>query len=694
MPRLSPLRIALFVGLSVVALRLGGCSYLARLDMTAMDLRLLQRGPLAAGDDVVVVAVDDASIAALGRWPWSPSLVARLLDRISDAEPAAVGFDIVWSERSSAAEEDELARAVRTSARVALGYFFDFEANPSGAVLDLTTEHIVKGHTRGFAALPEAKAVTANLPALTQVASEAGYFNFLPDPDGVFRRGALAIRYAEQTAVPLSLALLRVLDPKRALQLNLDEGGAVSVLWGDTEIPVGEDGQLLINFRGGREAFRPVPASDVLAGKIARGAWRDKLVLVGVTATAVADVRNTVFDGQLPGVLIHANILDNILRGDFLRQPRLLVLLEVPTILLLAVALGLAMRRIRGVAAALGAVGLIFFYLIASQWLFVRSGILLSVVFPLGVMVLSYFSISLHQFLIVEQEKKLVRRMLELYLSPSLAAIVSEQPELLRNTGEKRDLTILFSDIRRFTTISEAMGPDVVPLLNAYLAEMTDVIFRYDGTVRYVGDAIMAVWNAPLAQPDHAERGCRAALGMVARLRELDSEWAQRGWPALRIGVGLNSGPMVFGNLGSSNHLSFEIVGDHANLGSRIEGLTKAYGCTMLASEATVQAAHAALTVRELDVVRVMGKDRPVRIFEILGPPEDGPRWAPVIELFQRGLQAYREQRWEEARAEFDRLLVLRPDDGPAALFLSRCSAAQQSPPPPDWDGTTTMDSK
>jgi len=702
---LSPMRIAALVALLMVAARLGGCHYVQLLDLrVGIDFRLLQRGPQPGSDEVVVVAVDDDSIKSLGRWPWSPARMAKLLDRIAAGTPAAVGFDVVWSERSSPEEEAELARSIGAAGRVALGYFFDCIelrgspvrcAESNRRPLELHSVHNERGDTRGLERLPAARDATVNLPALTQSAKEVGYFNFLYDADGFFRRGPLAIRHGEQTAIPLSLAMLRARDPKRPLGLTVDSGGAVNVTWGNRIVPVAEDGQLLINFRGGADAFRQVPAHEILAGKTDPAVFRDRFVLVGVTATAVTDVRNTVFDAQLPGVLLHANILDNVLRGEFLQQPYTLTLvLELAAIVLLVLLLGNAMRRLRGVSAALIAFGLAALYLAASQWLFLALGIVMSAAFPTLGVALTYFTISLYQFLVVEQQRRQFQRMLELYLSPAIARIMSEQPERILNVAEKRDLTVLFSDIRGFTTISEGMGPAVVPLLNDYLAAMSDVIYRYDGGVRYVGDAILAWWNAPLAQDDHAQRGCRVALGMIARLRELEGAWAERGWPPIRIGIGLNSGPMVFGSLGSTNHLSFEIVGDDANLGARLEGLTKQYGCTTIASEVTVSAARDLLAVRELDVVRVKGKEKPVRIFEILGPAEERPRWLALADQFERALAAYRAQRWTEAQALFEEILAARPEDGPAALFVKRCQAMALSPPPPDWDGVTVMESK
>jgi adenylate cyclase len=255
---------------------------------------------------------------------------------------------------------------------------------------------------------------------------------------------------------------------------------------------------------------------------------------------------------------------------------------------------------------------------------------------------------------------------------------------------------VLFSDIRGFTTISEGMAPEaLVELLNAFLGDMTEVIFRYDGMLdKYIGDAIMAVWGAPLPQADHAARACQAALAMLARLHALTEQWRERGWPPLQIGVGVNSGPMVFGNMGSADHLSLTVIGDEVNLGSRLEGLSKLYRANIIASEATIKGAGEVVVARELDLVRVKGKRLPVRIFEILAPGSERAQWQPLVEQFAAGIAAYRERRWEEGIALFGAILAARPDDGPAQLYLQRCREMVDTPPGPDWDAVTTMDVK
>jgi adenylate cyclase len=497
-------------------------------------------------------------------------------------------------------------------------------------------------------------------------------------------------------ALPLSLATLRVARPEVNLALRLEQFGVDSVRFGTTVIPVAEDGQMLINYRGPGRTFPHYSASKILAGEVPPEKLRGKIVLLGITAKAVQDIRVTPFDAVFPGVEIHANVIDNILHEQFIHQPKWLVLLDVGAICALAFVMGIAMRFLRGIAAAVMVALLIAADLIGTQWLFVTHGIPLTIVYALLAISVTYAAIAVEHYLTEERERRKMRKALELYLSPSMAHIVSEQPGKLKLGGDKRELTVFFSDIRGFTTISEGLAPEVlVELLNVYLGEMTDIIFRHDGMLdKYIGDAVMAVWGAPLPQNDHVPRACHAALQMVARLRELNEEWKPRGWPRIDIGAGLNTGPMVFGNLGSEQHLSLTVMGDNVNLGSRLEGLNKLYGTNIIAAEETVRAAGSEFVSRELDLVRVKGKNLPVRIFELLGTSNGSDQWASLIERFNAGLEAFREQRWEDAQETFAAVLKDRPTDGPARLYMARCQAMMATPPGPGWDGVTVMDTK
>jgi adenylate cyclase len=721
---LTPLRIAFAIGMVLSVARFQGCLYLHLTDVRAMDYRLLQRGIVDPGPEAMVVAVDDASIEEIGRWPWPRAIVGKLVAGILAGEPAVLGFDIVFSEptkfeereglsarpsgvdaqvwatvqRTLARQDELLAEALGSSGRVVLGYFYEFKGDETPAT-NVTTYNLVRGALNENTSnrVPRGVRAKQNLPEFFKEAFGQGYFDVLPDAgDGSIRRVPLVIRSGDDMAMPLSLSMLKAANPNWTFSIRFADFGVESVQVGKIVVPVAEDGQMLINYRGPGRTFRHISAKDVLSGKVRSDTFRDKMIVLGVTATAVQDIRVTPFDAVFPGVEIHANVIDNILRGDFISQPRFLVLGDVFAIMTLALAVGIAMLYFRGVWAAVATVFILASYMVGTQWLFVSRGLPLTLIYALLAISLTYVSVAVQHYLTEEREKKKVRKVLELYLSPSMAEFVSRHPDQLKLGGEKRELTVFFSDIRGFTTISEGLQPEeLVELLNVYLGSMTDIIFQHEGMLdKYIGDAVMAVWGAPLPQPDHALHACQATLEMVSRLRELNESWKPRGWPLMEIGIGLNSGPMVFGNMGSEQHLSLTVMGDNVNLGSRLEGLNKMYGTTVLASESTVDAVGDAVVTRELDLVRVKGKLLPVRIYEVLGLSSEREKSTALIERSERGLAAYRERRWEEAHGIFTAIAAEYHGDGPSKLYMLRCEQMMKTPPGPDWDGVTIMETK
>jgi adenylate cyclase len=735
MRRAVPLVLALLMGCAVAALRIDsdlarsdhGASWhpsrpLDLLELRAYDFRLQARGHEAPAPEVVLVAVDDASLTEVGRWPWSRARVADLLVRIDSGGPRVIGVDLVQSEPTASCQLDtlqgavsescraevadalsgplgddaRLAAAVRASGRIVLGYFFDFSRRDESPFAGESVYQIVQrapdavdGH------LPRGRYVTQNLPGLAAAAAGLAYFNFLPDADGLYRHAQLGVRFHDRIALPLSLAMLQRADPDRRPAIRLGPAGVDAVRLGGTVIPVDERGQLLINYRGPGRTIPHVSAAAVLGGRVRPETFRDKLVVLGITAIGVGDVRAAPLDRVYPGAEIHATVLDNILRGDFLHRPSWFGP-DALTIVGLALLLGIGLQFTRGIASTLLAAVVLVGYVVASQWWLARTGMVLGIVYQALAVVLAYVGISVQHYVTVDREKRRTRRMLDLYLSPALATYVSDRPETLRLGGEKSDRTVLFSDVKGFTTISERLAPEqLVELLNVYLGEMTEVVFAHDGMLdKYIGDGVMAVWGAPVPQADHAARACRAALEMMERLERLNVTIAGRGWPELSIRIGLNSGPMVFGNMGSRGHLSLTVMGDNVNLGARLEGVNKQYGTAVLASEATIAAAGDTVVARELDVVRVKGKDETVRIYEILGPGDSAAHWAAVREHFAAGLAAYRARRFADAIAAFERALDERANDHPSALYIRRARAHLATPPPPDWEAVVTFDEK
>lgn len=722
MRRALPLALALLIGGAVAALRIGGAKPIDLVELRAYDYRLQQRGPRAPSAEVVLVTVDDASLAELGRWPWSRARVADLLARIDAGGPRVIGIDLVQAEPTAScdlgalqgalddacaaevaralsgprSDDARLATVIRDSGRIVLGYFFDFERQDDSPYAGESVYQVVqRSRDANERPLVRGHHLTQNLPGLAAAAAGLAYFNFRPDEDGLYRHALLGVLFHDRIALPLSLAMLQRAFPDEPPAIRIGPLGVESVRVGHREIPVDDRGQMLINYRGGGGTFPPVSAAAVLGGRVPPEAFRDKLVVLGVTAIGVGDVRAAPLDQVYPGAEIHATVLDNVLRGDFFQRPSWAGP-DVLLILLLALLLGVALQFTRGLGSVAVAVVVLVGYAVATQGLFTRTGLALGFAYQALTVVLVYVGVSVQQYLSIDREKRRTRHMLELYLSPTLAAYISEHPETLALGGEKSERTVLFSDVQGFTTISERLAPEeLVELLNTYLGEMTEVVFAHDGMLdKYIGDGVMAVWGAPVPQADHAARACRAALEMMARLEALNATIAARGWPRLGVRIGLNSGPMVFGNMGSPGHLSLTVMGDNVNLGARLEGVNKQYGTAILASEATVAAAGDAIVTRELDVVRVKGKDETSRIYEVLGPADRAAEWAPVREPFLAGLAAYRARDFAAAIAAFERALAARAGDPPSALYLRRARALLATPPPPDWEAVVTFDEK
>lgn len=718
------MRIAFVLGLALAFLRVEGFAPLEQLELRATDLRLIQRGTESVDPNVVIVAVDDASIAKVGRWPWPRPLQAKLLNLIHAAEPSVIGFDIVQSEATNspdlaaledklpaetfalvretvgagADDDQQLATAIRNAGNVVVGNFFDFSAKGNGSATKKFGHYsAVQSSTSGRGELwvPHADDLVPNLPAIAEAAETSGYFNTLTGVDGFYRKVPLVLSSGDRFAMPLSLAMLSVHRPTMTPRIRFDDSGVSEVFLGNLSIPVAQDGQLLLNYRGRGQSFPHLSASEILDGAIDPAAMKDKLVLVGVTATAVADVRATPFDGNYPGVEIHATALDNILRADFLYKPREIIVAEVVTIFASVLLLGAILSRARGLLGLVAVAALLGAYLYASQALFLSSGVPLGIVYPTLAILLVYIVIGVWHYITEERQKRLTRDAFGRYLNPEMADQVSENPELLALGGEKRELTVLFSDIRGFTTISEGMQPeDLVELLNVYLGEMTDVIFDESGTLdKYIGDAIMAVWGAPLPRDDHAAAACRAAIGMCEHLAANTDAWVARGWPRIAAGIGLHTGDMVVGNMGSERHVSYTVIGDNVNLGARLEGLTKNYGAEIVISEATRQAAGEGFLTRDLDLVAVKGKSEAVRIYQLLGRSGHADNEA-LATAFEAALELYRNRKFSEARTGFETLLQRFPGDRPCELYIERCESFLASPPPADWAGVTVMDTK
>ena len=467
---------------------------------------------------------------------------------------------------------------------------------------------------------------------------------------------------------------------------------------GEKKIYPDVTGRTLINFAGPSQTYPHYSFADVADGLTPEDTFRDKIVVVGATAIGIGDMRPTPFEKQgYPGVEIHANILDNILHDKFLRRGFSEEITDLGVLLFCGLAMGLLFVLVRPVISsglyALAVLGLLSFV----YYHFAVNGRWLSLVLPAATLSLNYLGVTSYRVLFEEKEKRKVRGAFSQYVAPGFIAQILKDPGRLQLGGEQAELTVMFSDIRGFTSISEKLTPpQLVDLLNQYLTEMTEIVFQNRGTLdKYIGDAVMAFWGRPfLDLHDHAACACRAALLMGQSLQKLNENWELQGRPTLKIGIGINTGPMMVGNMGSQRRFNYTVMGDHVNLGSRVEGLNKEYGTQIILTEFAHEHVEGQFVTRQLDLIRVKGKQQPVAIYELLGLASEQSIYADLLREFQEGLSVYRAGRWDAACEIFQSLAAQYPSDGPSRLFVHRCQQFLEETPHGAWDGVYTMTTK
>jgi adenylate cyclase len=692
------------LSIALVAALIGSFALLVRTpEELATDLMMRVRGKQRPDPRIVVCAVDGESVHQLGRWPWRRKRVAALIDRLKADGAKVIAMDVVFSDPSPrdadydlSADDPVLAAAIEKANNVVLGYYFRRERIDRNAE---TLEREVYNEVEGESPpVPSRPGVEANLPLFAKAAINQGFFSYERE-SGVLRHYALAIRYGKGYYPPLALRATELFLGGQGLALA-SRSGVVEVKLADRRVLADEQGRLWVSYRGPAKTFPTIPAWKVLAGKAAPGTFRDKLVFIGVTETGAGDVQSTPFGSEIPGVEVHANVADNLLTGRYIRDTGLLVGISLLAMALLALAVALfvlrtARHRVGAAAAALLVLG----WPLLSYAAFLTRGWHLQVVAPVLAGVLALV-LSLRVRVAAEEERaQRIRQTFEHYVSGPVVEEMIRHPERVKLGGERREMTVLFSDIRGFTSISETLDPEaLVRLLNEFFTPMTRLVLENGGTLdKYMGDALMAFFGAPLAQPDHAARACRAALAMRDELVRLNEGWHRDGklppHLTLGIGIGLNSGEMSVGNVGSEVVFGYTVIGDNVNLGSRIEGLNKDYGTQILVSEFTARAAGKDFLFCELDSVRVKGKQKPVGIHELLDAAPGSLEQAGRAALFTRGLAAYRAQDFAGAEALFADLAD-RLGYAPGKVFRERCHHYQEEPPPADWDGVEVRKTK
>ena len=734
--------------------------FVDNVELRSLDARFQFRGPVQPGPEIAIVAIDQKTIDRLG-WPFSRSNYARMLRTLTRDGARVVGFDVAFpfpdrsaasasvfsqlaeeyraSQGSRASEtflnrlqalreqsdsDAQFAQAIQEAGNVVLGHlFFTDRAD----IQHMDTEQIraydeilifqaypqvlkrsSNDRYRFYLDAPDILAVEPNLKLFASAARSYGAFNFEADNDGTYRRAPVIFHYNDPNRPSMEENFYPSLDIQVA-RLYLGVQPQQTIVWfnptgldvmelGSKKIYPDVSGKVLINYAGPTQTYSYYSFGDVADGLTPKDTFRDKIVLVGASAIGIGDIRPTPFSKQgYPGIEIHANVLDNLLHDNFLRRGFSEEITDLWLLLFCGFVMGIVFVLQRPLVSSLLYAAALLGLLSLVYYQFSAHGRWLSLVLPATTLSLNYLGVTSYRVLFEEKEKRKVRGAFSQYVAPGFINQILKDPARLKLGGEQVDLTVMFSDIRGFTSISEKLTPpELVELLNEYLTAMTEVVFQNRGTLdKYIGDAVMAFWGRPfLDLHDHATWACRAALEMSSQLQELNSAWSNQGRPTMKIGIGINTGPMMVGNMGSQRRFNYTVMGDHVNLGSRVEGLNKEYGTQIILTEYTYEYVREQFVTRELDMIRVKGKKKPVAIYELLGPASEQSRYQELLGEFQQGLSVYRAGRWEAADEIFQGLASRHPSDGPTKVLLGRCQHFLREAPQEAWDGVYTMTTK
>ena len=678
------------------------------LDNRLRDFLFILRGPVPTTGDVVIIDIDEKSLKAEGQWPWPRNKVARLIQILSDAEVGIIGLDIVFSEEDQTSphriaarlgipsdkldDYDKMLADTIATAPLIGGYFFDTQKVKEVSTPLVPAVFIEKGVPKENVILSPDNLVL-NIPLLQDAFYSSGFFNNTPDPGGMIRRVPLIIRFQESIYPSLDLEMVRIFSGAKRVYIKNSEVGVEKIISGDLVIETDRFGRLIINYRGPSHHFTYLSATDILQGHFDKSDLQGKFILVGTSAIGLADLKATPLDDLMPGVEIHANIIDNLLQKDFIALPDFPEIINISMIVLTVLTALLIFSLINvWLSFPLLLAALYGFYLLFMHLLF-SEGLILNILFPLVALFSSYLMALLINYITTLRQKRAIMAVFSKKVSQHVMEdlIANQSDTLLR--PRNKEVTVFFSDIRSFTQISERLGhPErVIEMLNTYMTPMVESITAHHGTVdKFIGDAVMAYWNAPLEITRHADEAVTTALQQLEQLQRLNKKLRQQFDVEIRIGIGIHTGEVTIGEMGSVGRSDYTIIGDNVNLASRLEGLNKLYGTTIIISEVTKAALTQHYETRSLDIVKVKGKSHAVEIFEVIAPAAQIQ--APELKSYSDALSHYREAKIEEALTLFRQLQEERPS-ALYALYVERCLDALERGLQ-DFDVVTTMSTK
>lgn len=670
---------------------------LDQFDAKFRDAFFIERGAIKTSQNVVIVDIDEASIKEFGQWPWSRDKLAKIIENLTLADVLVVGLDIVFAEPDRTSprliaktlginenldDYDLVFSEALANSPTILGYNFDLVDENSTQNAPQIAAVFVERDKQNDMVL-KAFGANLNIPILQDSGYSSGFFNIVPDDSGVIRSVPLVISYEDVLYPSLSLEMIRAATGANRVVVDYDVSGVYQVSFDEFKIPTDRFGRMFINYRGGQKSFKYISAKDIFYNTFDKADISGKFVLLGTSANGIFDLRTTPFESVFPGVEVHANIIDNIITGDFIHKPsyadglNILIIITLSfSIVLLTTFLSFYFKIFSFFIASFG-------YLFACYYALFTHGIIINIVFGILSIILSFMTALIFDYFYNIKSEKAIKEKFASKVSKSVMEDILKHQDNHSLNIKNKEVTIFFSDIRGFTQISEKLDATaLIGLLNRYMQPMSEIIIKYQGTIdKFIGDAVMAYWNAPLDIKDHADKAVTASLEQLNALNLLNDELKKDGLPTIKIGIGLNTGNVVVGEMGCEIRSDYTVIGDAINLGSRVESLCKFYGSNLSITNFTKDKLTDRYIFRFLDAVKVKGKNEPVEIYQVLGLGDAVGELKDELDRYHEAIKIYQNADFKGALAIFNELKNSSKDNHIYALYAQRCADFIANPP-------------
>ncbi|MFX4266304.1 CHASE2 domain-containing protein [Aliarcobacter butzleri] len=678
------------------------------LDNRLRDYLFTIRGELPHNQNVVIVDIDETSIKSLGQWPWSRDKLAKILENLTLANVGIVGLDIVFAEEDRTSPHKilqdlkiykkdvpnydlEFANIVENSP-VILGYQFDLvkKDNANAKVPQIPAIFIEKDKPQDKSYLIEAYNTILNIPQIQDKAYSSGFFNNIPDDTGIIRSVPLVISYDDTIYPSLALEVIRVINNTQKVVVQYDENGISNIVLDDISIPTDRYGRMLINFRGPERSFKYISAIDIYNNSFDKSEIDGKIVLIGTSAAGLFDLRATPFDSIFPGVEVHANIIDNILMQDFIYKASWLDGANILIIFVLSIIVVMLTTYTTFWANPIIFISFSTSYLFLVYNLLFGYGIVLNILFPIATVLIASIMTTLFDYFYNIKKEEAIKAKFASKVSKNVMDDILKNIDKNEFSAKSKEVTIFFSDIRGFTNISEKLdAKELISFLNRYMQPMSEIIIKYQGTIdKFIGDAIMAYWNAPIDIKNHCDLALKASLEQLEVLEKLNVELQKENLPKIDIGIGLNTGTVIVGEMGSSLRSDYTVIGDTINLGSRVESLCKYYDSKLNISNFTKDKLQEEYIFRFLDLVKVKGKNEPVEIWQVLGKGEAKESLKEELDLYHKAIEFYKNSDFLNALEIFESLEnnENKTNKNIYKIYITRCKEFIKTPPK-NFDG-------